>query len=198
MTTSRASPRDRAQDLDLLLVGDSERCARARSAGSSSSASSTSCGVAAAQRAPRRTSPSRAALDAEEDVLEDRAVRDERRLLGDDRHAVARAHPAASGSRRVARRPAARPSSGRCTPATILPSVDLPAPFSPTRPWIVPRCDRRGRRPAARARRRSACDAARSSTCGGDVSACRRGARSRRHSDRLRQARVRDDRAVRP
>ena len=32
-----------------------------------------------------------------------------------------------------------RPSSGAKAPATILPSVDLPAPFSPTSAWIVPR-----------------------------------------------------------
>src|SRR5690625_7567299 len=32
------------------------------------------------------------------------------------------------------------PPSRRCTPATILTSVDLPAPFSPTRAWMVPGC----------------------------------------------------------
>ena len=32
-----------------------------------------------------------------------------------------------------------RPSSGASTPATIRPSVDLPAPFSPTSAWIDPR-----------------------------------------------------------
>ena len=31
-----------------------------------------------------------------------------------------------------------RPASGRWTPARILTSVDLPAPFSPTRPWTSP------------------------------------------------------------
>src|SRR5580765_3576326 len=31
-----------------------------------------------------------------------------------------------------------RPASGRCTPARILTSVDLPAPFSPTRPCTSP------------------------------------------------------------
>ena len=30
------------------------------------------------------------------------------------------------------------PSSGFCTPYRIFISVDLPAPFSPTRAWIVP------------------------------------------------------------
>ena len=30
------------------------------------------------------------------------------------------------------------PASRRCTPATILTSVDLPAPFSPTSAWIEP------------------------------------------------------------
>src|SRR6478609_2456410 len=30
------------------------------------------------------------------------------------------------------------PESRRCTPATILTRVDLPAPFSPTRAWIEP------------------------------------------------------------
>ena len=32
-----------------------------------------------------------------------------------------------------------RPLSGRCTPARILTSVDLPAPFSPTSAWASPR-----------------------------------------------------------
>ena len=32
-----------------------------------------------------------------------------------------------------------RPASGASTPATIRPSVDLPAPFSPTSAWIDPR-----------------------------------------------------------
>src|ERR1700754_4139657 len=30
------------------------------------------------------------------------------------------------------------PVSGRCTPASILTIVDLPAPFSPTRAWASP------------------------------------------------------------
>src|SRR6478609_7001609 len=35
------------------------------------------------------------------------------------------------------------PESRRCTPATTLTSVDLPAPFSPTRAWIEPASTRR-------------------------------------------------------
>ena len=31
------------------------------------------------------------------------------------------------------------PLSAACTPEMILPTVDLPAPFSPTRPWMLPR-----------------------------------------------------------
>src|SRR5215217_2096782 len=51
--------------------------------------------------------------------------------------------PAASasrGERKCTGRPsiAMRPSYWPCRPAMIFISVDLPAPFSPTRPWISP------------------------------------------------------------
>src|SRR6185437_3501662 len=51
--------------------------------------------------------------------------------------------PAASASRGEAKRtgrPSSRisPTYSGCTPAIIFIKVDLPAPFSPTRPWISP------------------------------------------------------------
>ena len=53
------------------------------------------------------------------------------------------AMPASSASRGAwnetgRRRRAARPRRARCTPPITLASVDLPAPFSPTRPWTCP------------------------------------------------------------
>ena len=53
----------------------------------------------------------------------------------------ARAPPAASGTRPRRRRAASARRRRRCTPATILPSVDLPAPFSPTSAWTEPARD---------------------------------------------------------
>ena len=78
-----------------------------------------------------------AELDPEEDVVEHRHRRGEGELLVNERDAV---------PDRVAGRPEAHrlavdqdlPRSSGPAPATILPSVDLPAPFSPTRAWISP------------------------------------------------------------
>src|SRR5262245_27302114 len=42
------------------------------------------------------------------------------------------------------------PVSGRSTPIRILTRVDLPAPFSPTRPWISPDRNRRSTESSAR------------------------------------------------
>src|SRR3954464_1445042 len=48
---------------------------------------------------------------------------------------------ASRGDRKCTGRPStySSPPSGACTPAITLPSVDLPAPFSPTSPWMEPR-----------------------------------------------------------
>jgi hypothetical protein len=81
-------PRDRTQDLDLLLVGHAERagvCIRRQL----DAGSLDEIGVAAAQRASLDHA-GRAALETQEDVLEHRAVRNEGWLLGDDRQPVAK------------------------------------------------------------------------------------------------------------
>src|SRR6185437_15597459 len=68
---------------------------------------------------------------ADEHVLRHREVREQRRLLVDDRDA---GRPGGAGPCRVTCRPltVSVPLSGWCTPARIFTSVDLPAPFSPS------------------------------------------------------------------
>ena len=92
----------------------------------------------ATMRAPVDDAEPRRRLLAEKDVLGDGEVGHDAQLL---------MHHADAGGQRIARRAevhlAARRSScgrrySRCTPAMIFISVDLPAPFSPTRPWISP------------------------------------------------------------
>ena len=67
------------------------------------------------------------------------------------------ARVASAGSGEGDGRPARRisPVSGRRTPAMILISVDLPAPFSPSTAWIVPR--RQAKSTASRARTPAKC-----------------------------------------
>ena len=133
--------RDGLGDLDDLLVGDREAAAPG---GAGRCATPSRCEEAPASayiaaRSIRRPPPQR--LAAHEDVLGDREVGEERRLLVDHRDAGglglggrAEVDVLAAGSRSV-------PASRRWTPATILTSVDLPAPFSPTSAWIEPRLD---------------------------------------------------------
>ena len=127
---------ERAEDLDLLLVGDAE-AADPGVAGDPKRSTRrqlrrSGCASAAVdERAVPR-------LDAEEDVLHHRHVRRERQLLGDERDAVGRAPREAirTGPPRPSRR--IRPSVGRDRAGDIFPTVDLPAPFSPTSACTVP------------------------------------------------------------
>ena len=87
----------------------------------------------------RRDQPAAARLAVDEQIGQHRALGEQAELLVDDADAVL-----AGGVRRVDRRPAApsstiAPLSGRTTPASTFISVDLPAPFSPTTAWMVPR-----------------------------------------------------------
>ena len=128
---------ERPQDLDLLLFGDrTGRPTTARPRGR----------TRPDRPAPSKRSASGAAVDepgpprlgAEEDVLDDGQPRDEGHFLGDDRDA---AHQRLAGRPERHRRPPQDQVAlvrGN-TPAMILPSVDLPAPFSPTKAWTVPR-----------------------------------------------------------
>ena len=88
--------------------------------------------------APADPPPGARRLQAERDVLGDRQVGEERRLLVD------RGDPERSARDRVDRGRRRRPwtsivpSSGRWAPVMTLISVDLPAPFSPTSAWTSP------------------------------------------------------------
>ena len=93
---------------------------------------------AAPHRAPVHQAEPVERLDAHVDVLRD-AQRAARRTAPDAPcRSPRRARRAARRSARA--RPSSRisPSYSGCTPAMIFISVDLPAPFSPTRPWISP------------------------------------------------------------
>ncbi len=63
-------------------------------------------------------------------------------LLGDEHDAVGDSLARRVEAHRLAVQRAAARHRAVMTPATIFPSVDLPAPFSPTRAWIGPRLDR--------------------------------------------------------
>ena len=78
-----------------------------------------------------RCRPPAQRLAAHEDVLGDRQVGEERRLLVDDRDARV-ARPARRAWSNGSPPSVIVPASRRCTPASTLTSVDLPAPFSPT------------------------------------------------------------------
>ena len=77
-------------------------------------------------------------LDAEDEVLGQREVVDDRELLVD--HADAERTGSLDRADPVGRRPSNRmlPSSGFVSPATHRINVVLPAPFSPTMAWTVP------------------------------------------------------------
>ena len=141
---------ERAQDLDLLLVGGAERRRPRRRRGSAEAGALVELGEAAAQLAAARRSRRRAAR-----CRGRRSRRPSSAGTSASSCAIV-AMPSASASRgewnahRPRRRRAARPPSGAMTPPMILPSVDLPAPFSPTRPWTrrARRSTRRRRAPA--------------------------------------------------
>ena len=127
-----------AQDLDLLLAapGAGRRPGRPR-AGRSRSASARR--PKRARESARVDDPGTPRLDAQEDVLRRRSGAGRARAPGP--RARCRDASASRGDEnetRVARAGAARPRRARSTPATILPSVDLPAPFSPTSAWTEP------------------------------------------------------------
>ena len=144
MTISDALPGEGAQDLDLLAVGGAERrhdATRHRreivepGLVARSLRTARAChGGPPCQRRPGSMPRMH--------VLRDRPPRLERRLLGDDRDALRQRVGGTSQARRTrSRRPelalvrSMRPRRGSC------PRVDLPAPFSPTSAWTVPRSD---------------------------------------------------------
>ena len=87
---------------------------------------------------PRRTKPSAARLVAEEDVLRHRQPVDEVELLVDRGDARPASRPAGWRSRPARPPSSISPASGRCAPASTLISVDLPAPFCPSRQCTSP------------------------------------------------------------
>ena len=75
---------------------------------------------------------------ADRDVVGDRQVGDQRQFL-EDAGDAGRVGGGRRGERdRAAPSSSMRPSSGATTPAMILISVDLPAPFSPSTAWMRP------------------------------------------------------------
>ena len=126
---------ERPQDLDLLLLGHRQRAGE-RAPGPARSQSSPQ--RLEPRRSPRReTHTETRRVTPQEDVLGHREVRREGELLLHDRDAGAQG---VGGRGEATGLPSTSicPASGRMTPLRILPSVDLPAPFSPTRPWTFP------------------------------------------------------------
>ena len=129
--------RERAQDLDLLLL------ARAQPAGRAWPGQLEARAARRARRRPRRAS---GRAGPRRSTARRRGRRSARRSAAGRRTAparsprpCARAPRAASGRRPARRRRRIRPPSGASAPETMRPSVDLPAPFSPTRAWTEPR-----------------------------------------------------------
>ena len=79
-----------------------------------------------------------AGLAAEIDVLRDVEIRDERELLEDDGDAQLAGVGGRSQPHRRAVDAGSRPCPARCAPHRILMSVDLPAPFCPSRKCTSP------------------------------------------------------------
>ena len=123
---------DRLGDLDDLLLRHAERLRQPIGIDARRRPARGALSNAAAARRPIDTAPAVTALERQRDVLGDREIGKERRLLIDRRDA--------EGTRRVriddartSRPPTASvPASARSAPVMILISVDLPAPFSPT------------------------------------------------------------------
>ena len=189
MTSTRASMRQRLDDLDRLPLGDAEHLHR--QCGRRCPRAAAPADLRAAPRiAAQSMRPSAPRLAADEHVLGDREIGKEGRMLVNDGDALAL---------RVERRrgssiswPVLRiwPASGWWMPPRILTSVLLPAPFSPasacTRPacrreidslrtstgpkrFVMPRSSTSGHHagpPRHRHRSRSGADSARSGTSG--------------------------------
>ena len=129
--------RERAGDLDHLLLGDARGRAPAR-IGSTSRPMRVGDGARLRRHPPPVDEEPRPGLAADEDVLGDRHVRGEGELLVDRDDAellrVVRARRARPSRRR--RRSCRCPAAA--APDRIFSSVDLPAPFSPSSAWISP------------------------------------------------------------
>ena len=115
---------------------DSPRAIRAGSSWTPSRAKIAAASVAHGPPVDPPPGPERLAPD--EHVLRHGQVREQRRLLVDDRDAGRPRRRRAVQRDLLARRPTSAPASGWYTPARILTSVDLPAPFSPTRACTSP------------------------------------------------------------
>ncbi len=128
-------PGDRAEDLDLLLLGGAERAHDRQRVEPEArplvQLVETAANLAGADDARG------VRLDPEHHVLDHGARRHERDLLGDRRDARVEC-VARSVEGDVAAVDEQLALVGRVTPPITFDSVDFPAPFSPTRPWTCP------------------------------------------------------------
>ena len=125
-----------AQDLDLLLLGQGQ-AADPGVAGRSNPVSAGQALEALGHRRRRSMNPARRGSTPRNTFSA--TVRCGTRATSWATRAMPRrGRPAARRSDRLRRAGAALPWSGAMTPAMILPRVDLPAPFSPTKAWTVP------------------------------------------------------------
>ena len=129
--------RQRAQDLDLLLLGGRQPPGGRRGRevrGRRSRPAARSGGAAPGARRSRRRAARRPRKTFSSTVSCGTTLTS-CAMVATPRSSASR------GERSVTSSPSSssRPASGASTPATIRPSVDLPAPFSPTSAWIDPR-----------------------------------------------------------
>ena len=159
MMTRRALS-DSALAISTSCIWASDRSATGVS-GAKSAPSWSSSGCARrrerSRRRPAAAKPAVQRLAADEDIGGDVEIVEEVEFLVDEGDAGA--HRSADGER--ARRSIAveldRAAIGATTPPRIFISVDLPAPFSPTRPMTSPGRDREARRRRAPRRRDMSC-----------------------------------------
>ena len=90
------------------------------------------------QVTPPHDTPAGRRRSAQEHVLRDREAGDRGQLLEQGRHADRHRPPGGTRSAVSVPSTVTRPESGVTTPAMILISVDLPAPFSPRSAWTSP------------------------------------------------------------
>ena len=142
--------------ISTICRRDSDRSLTSASGWMSSAPARASASSAMRRCAVRSIRPKRRGGLLIADVVGHREVGDQRQLLEDAGDAGGVRRRRRCERNRLAPSSSMRPSSGATTPAMILISVDLPAPFSPSTAWMRPASTGEARRPRARARRRSA------------------------------------------
>ena len=137
MIRMRASAPERPRDLDQLLLGHRQPADLDFRVDRRANRSSN---VACPRRrlAPADAAPAAPRLESDRDVFSDGEIAERAPAAGRSRRFPGRVHARDRGSATGWPRTSIVPSSGRWAPVITLISVDLPAPFSPTKAWTSP------------------------------------------------------------